>query len=130
MLKEGYRDTFKAIVGKERGDLLAKITEDVQILTRNLQGSDSASSLAIRGREFGAITDPTITKTGTLLAIQGMVDKQLSPAEIRKNLVLVQQMNKLLNSGQKIPKPLAERFIKNSGLIGTNAGIALGALVN
>ena len=130
MMKEGFRDTFNAIVGKEKGNLLAKVAEDVNILTRNLKGSDSASSLAIRGREIGAVTDPTIAKTSTLLLIQGMIDKQLSPAEIRKNLVLVQQMNKMLNSGKKIPKPLAKRLIDNSGLLGTNAGLALGALID
>lgn len=130
MMKESYRDTFKAIVGKEKGDALAKLAEDVEILTRNLKGSDSASSLAIRGRQIGAVTDPTPTKTAVFLLIQGAVDKQLSPAKIRENLVKVQQMNKMLIDGKKIPVPFAKSLINNSGLVGTNAGLVFGSLVN
>lgn len=130
MLKEGFKDTFSAIVGKERGEALAKVAKDVELLTRNLKGSDSASSLAIRGREIGAVTDPTISKTGAFLLLQGMVDKQLSPAKIRENLIKVQQMNKMLREGKKIPVPFAKSLIDSSGLVGTNAGIVLGSLLN
>lgn len=129
MLQKPFRDTFNAIVEPAVAKQLDNLAKEVTMLQKGLAGSESAATLTVRSRELGAITDPGLIKTAVFGIIGQSVRNKLSAKAIQQNIKDVQQLNAMFRAGKTIPPSLVERFIKNSGLTGIQAGQVANALL-
>lgn len=124
-----FRDTFNAIVGKEKGDKLVELGKEIKQLSDGIKGSESALSLSVRSGELSGIRKPTLGGGVSLALIGAFVKKAMSPEKIQSQINQLKIINKKLLKGEPIPKGLMTRFMENAGQTGAGAGLAIGATV-
>lgn len=124
-----FRDTFNAIVGKEKGDKLVELGKEIKQLSDGIKGSESALSLSVRSGELSGIRKPTLGGGVSLALIGAFVKKAMSPEKIQSQINQLKIINKKLLNGEPIPKGLMTRFMENAGQTGAGAGLAIGATV-
>ena len=124
-----FRDTFNAIVGKEKGDKLVELGKEIKQLSDGIKGSESALSLSVRSGELSGIRKPTLGGGVSLALIGAFVKKAMSPEKIQSQINQLKIINKKLLKGEPIPKGLMTRFMENAGQTGAGAGLAIGSTV-
>ena len=124
-----FRDTFNAIVGKEKGDKLVELGKEIKQLSDGIKGSESALSLSVRSGELSGIRKPTLGGGVSLALIGAFVKKAMSPEKIQSQINQLKIINKKLLKGEPIPKGLMTKFMENAGQTGAGAGLAIGATV-
>jgi len=124
-----FRDTFNAIVGKEKGDKLIELGKEIKQLSDGIKGSESALSLSVRSGELSGIRKPTLGGGVSLALIGAFVKKAMSPEKIQSQINQLKIINAKLLKGEPIPKGLMTRFMENAGQTGAGAGLAIGATV-
>ena len=124
-----FRDTFNAIVGKEKGDKLVELGKEIKQLSDGIKGSESALSLSVRSGELSGIRKPTLGGGVSLALIGAFVKKAMSPEKIQSQINQLKIINAKLLKGEPIPKGLMTRFMENAGQTGAGAGLAIGATV-
>lgn len=124
-----FRDTFNAIVGKEKGDKLVELGKEIKQLSDGIKGSESALSLSVRSGELSGIRNPTISGSMAFVVLGNAVKKATSPEKIQSKINQLKIINKKLLNGEPIPKGLITRFMENAGQTGAGAGLAIGATV-
>lgn len=120
-----FSDTFNAIVGKEKGDKIVELGEEIVILSRGIEGSESALSLSIRSGEIGQVKKPTITG-GALYALLGWAAKKgLSPKALDKKIKHLKAVNARLAKGEPVPQGVFDKIMEGAGTVGAGVGVAL-----
>mgnify|MGYP003624548135 FL=1 len=104
MNNEKFADTFKAIVGKEQGNKIRTLANEIDLMSKGIQGSEGATSLAIRGGEISTAKSPTVTGAAFYLLLGKAVKGQLSPENISKKIAIVKEANSKLAKGEKLSK--------------------------
>lgn len=123
MNKEKFADTFKAIVGKERGEKIQTLGNEIDLLSKGIQGSEGALSLSIRGGEISELKGPTLVGVPLYVLLGKVVKGQLSSKAISKKIGLAKQANAKLARGEE----LSSDIIKS--LLAIPAGITVGATI-
>ena len=123
-----FRDTFNAIVSKEKGDKLLQLAREVDLMSKGVEGSEAALSLAVRAGELGAVRNPGL---GSLLypLFSTLARKQLNPKEVQKKINLAKAMNAKLQKGEKIPAGMFNSFIEGLPNTAAITGLVVGAQV-
>jgi hypothetical protein len=124
-----FRDTFNAIVGKEKGDKLVELGKEIKQLSDGIKGSESALSLSVRSGELSGIRNPTLSSGLGFVVLGSFVKKAMSPEKIQSKINQLKIINAKLLKGEPIPKGLITRFMENTGQTGAGAGLAIGATV-
>ena len=124
-----FRDTFNAIVGKEKGDKLVELGKEIKQLSDGIKGSESALSLSVRSGELSGIRNPTFSSGLGFVVLGSFVKKAMSPQKIQSKINQLKIINAKLLNGEPIPKGLMTRFMENAGQTGAGAGLAIGATV-
>jgi len=130
MLQPKFKDTFNAIVDKKTGDQLASLAKEVEILRQGLVGSESAASLAVRGREISSVASPTLTKAGVYYAVSNAVEQGLSPQAIRASIETAKAVTKKIKDGETVSDSLVKRMIHTKFLPPYLIGQLFGVAVN
>tara|TARA_R110000744_G_scaffold214944_2_gene333789 strand:+ start:1620 stop:3803 length:2184 start_codon:yes stop_codon:yes gene_type:complete len=130
MLQPKFKDTFDAIVDKKTGDKLASLAKEVEILRKGLVGSESAASLAVRGREISSVASPTVTKAGVYYAVSNAVEQGLSPQAIKASIETAKAASKKIRDGETISDSLVKRMIHTNFLPPYLIGQVFGVAVN
>lgn len=123
-----FSDTFNAIVGKEKGDKLYKLAQEVDLMSKGIEGSEAALSLAVRGAELGAIRNPGLS---SLLypVFSTLARKQIDPKVVDKKINIAKAMNAQLQKGDKISKGLFNKFVEGLPKTAAITGMVIGAQV-
>ena len=125
---EKFADTFNAIVGKERGNKIRTLANEIDLLAKGVQGSEGALSLSIRGGEISAAKSPMSTGPIFYALLGKVVKGQISPENVTKKIALAKQANARLAKGETLPRGMI------AGILGKEdafkvAGLMTGALV-
>ena len=130
MLQPRFKDTFNAIVDKNTGDALASLAKEVNILRQGLVGTESAASLAVRGREISGASSPSITKAAVYYAVSNAVERGLSPTAIKASIETAKAATKELKEKGTISDSMVKRMIHTKFLPPYLIGQAFGVAVN
>jgi hypothetical protein len=124
-----FMDTFNIIVSPDQSKFINNLADEVTILTRHTN-SQAGASLAVRGREIGAATNPFNPKNWPLALLPGFAKKKLSQPVMTKKLNQLKAMNAAAANGTRVSKGLISNFLKDSGIVegGAVAGFMFGAL--
>lgn len=124
-----FSDTFNAIVGKEKGDKLYKLAQEVDLMSKGIEGSEAALSLAVRGAELGAIRNPGLS---SLLypVFSTLARKQIDPKVVDKKINIAKAINSQLQKGDKISKGLFNKFVEGLPKTAAITGMVIGAQVS
>jgi len=99
-----FADTFGAIVGKEKAAKLKELGKEIQILSRGIEGSETALSLSIRSGEIGAVRDPFTLKTLAYPILGAVARGQLKGKSITKKVNALKAANAQMLAGNPISK--------------------------
>jgi hypothetical protein len=124
---EKFADTFKAVVGKETGDKIRTLANEIDLLAKGVQGSEGALSLSIRGGEISAVKQPGVTGTFLYAVLGSAVKGQLSPEKVTKKIALAKQANARLAKGETLPKGMITALLDTENAV--KAGLMIGALL-
>ena len=99
-----FADTFNAIVGKEKAEKLKTLGEEIQILSRGVEGSETALSLSIRSGEIGVVRDPFTIKSIAYPILGAVARGQLKGKAITKKVNALKAANAQMRAGKPIAK--------------------------
>ena len=99
-----FADTFNAIVGKEKGEQLKNLGKEIQILSRGIEGSETALSLSIRSGEIGAVRDPFTLKNLAYPILGAAAKGQLKGTSITRKINALKAANTQMRKGNPIAK--------------------------
>jgi hypothetical protein len=125
---EKFADTFNAIVGKERGNKIRTLANEIDLLAKGIQGSEGALSLSIRGGEISTVKSFSLSGAIFYGLLGKAVKGQISPENVTKKIALAKQANARLAKGEAIPQGMIAGILGKEDALKV-AGLMTGALV-